>query len=58
MSEGDVQVLKNELEHIKGQIAELKAEIRCLQQKVAGRLPIWATFLISFLFSTMVRLAR
>lgn len=58
MSEGDIQVLKNELEHIKGQIAELKAEIRCLQQKVAGRLPLWATFLISLLFSSVVWFAR
>jgi hypothetical protein len=54
LSEGDIQVLKNELEHIKGQINELKDSIKCLQNKVQGRLPVWATFLISALFAAVV----
>ena len=58
MSEGDVQVLKNELEHIKEQIAELKSEIKCLKRKVTSRLPIWGTFLISLLFSAVVWFAK
>ncbi|NPV90051.1 MAG: hypothetical protein HPY50_04655 [Firmicutes bacterium] len=53
MSEGDIQVLKNELEHIKAQIGELKAEVKCLQGKVQGRLPVWTTFLISALFAAV-----
>jgi hypothetical protein len=53
LSEGDIQVLKNELEHIKGQIGELKAEVKCLNDKVQRRLPVWATFLISALFAAV-----
>ena len=58
LSAEDIKVLQNELEHIKGQIGELKAEVKCLQKKVQTRLPIWATFLISLLFSAVVWFAK
>jgi hypothetical protein len=49
MSESDIEVLKYALEEIKKDIAELRAEVKCLREKIVGRLPAWATGIISVL---------
>jgi hypothetical protein len=58
LSEGDIQVLKNELDHIKEQISDLKEDIKCLRDKTQGRLPVWATALIALLSSMVVWFAK
>jgi hypothetical protein len=54
LSEGDIQVLKNELQHIKDQMDKFEKKLDCFEQKLTGRLPVWATFLISALFAAVV----